>query len=116
MRARRGAGREVAVPVRGEVLGPQGGKSGIEFPAGVIARPIPYVPPSQQEVRIVVEQASAPVEVEAPKVSQVVPWALIAVALCIMLFALYAAWHTMTGPDIKPVRSQQSIDLVSPSR
>lgn len=114
MGARREVGRTVAVPVRGEVLEP---KSGAEFVARPIASaPVPYVPLAEQQVRILLEQVPGQGAPEAAKVSKVVPWTLVAVALCVLLFALYAAWHTMAGPVIKPGRSQQSIDLVSPSR
>lgn len=111
----RRSGREVVVPVSGDVLDPPmgGGKSGVEFVARPVASPVAYGP---QEVRIVVEQAAAPgAPVEVPRPSRAVPWALIAVALCIMLYACFAAWHTMQEPKLQPIR-HQGVDLVAPSR
>lgn len=67
-------------------------------------------------MRIVVEHAPPPVEVEPPVVSKVIPWGLVAVAFAILVFAIFAAVHTMAGPDIRPGRSQNTVDLVSPSR
>jgi hypothetical protein len=112
----RSRSREVAVPerVRGDVLDPP--RSGVEFVARPIAHPVPYVQAPPQEIRIVVEQAPAAVgPVEVAKPSKAVPWALIAVALCVLVFSIFAAWHTLAGPQLQPVRSN-TVDLVSPSR
>ncbi len=69
-----------------------------------------------QQPVVIYLQAPVPVVDEAePEVSKAIPWLLIALALAILLFSLYAAWHTWVGPQLVPVR-QGPVDLVGPSR
>jgi hypothetical protein len=53
--------------------------------------------------------------VPEPVVSKTIPWVLIAIALVIALYAVYAAWHSLHGPDLVRVRSHP-VDLVGPHR
>jgi hypothetical protein len=77
-------------------------------PAEVWAHPVPST--------VVYVQAPVPVvEPEPAKPSKAVPWALIALALAILLVSLYASWHTALGPQLVPVH-RHPVDLVGPSR
>lgn len=70
--------------------------------------------PALYVIERVVERPAEPVEV-VPEPSKTVPWALIAVSLVILLFAVFASWHTWVGPQLDPVRSHP-VDLVNPSK
>lgn len=75
----------------------------------------PVQAPNGQPVVIYTQAPAVPVEPEVPEPSKTIPWLLIALALVILLFALYASWHTWVGPQLVPVRSHP-VDLVGPSR
>lgn len=68
-----------------------------------------------QPVVIYMQAPAVPLEPEVPEPSKTIPWLLIALALVILLFACFAAWHTWVGPQLVPVRSHP-VDLVGPSR
>lgn len=65
------------------------------------------------ELRVVHEVVPAAPESSAP--SKAIPWALIALALAILLVSLYASWHTWVGPQLVPVHPHP-VDLVGPHR
>lgn len=103
--------REVA-HVRGEVLEPYP-RVRVPVPGELEPWAHPIVP-----ARVVVEHVfpAAPAEVEPAEPSKTIPWLLVALALAILVFACFAAWHTWVGPQLVPVRSQHSVDLVGPHR
>jgi hypothetical protein len=71
--------------------------------------------PVQQPTVIYVQVPGSVLEPEASQPSKRIPWALIAVALAILVFSCFAAWHTSLGPQLDPARPHQ-VDLVGPSR
>lgn len=95
--------------VSGEVLEPHA-RVVMPAPAEVWAHPV-----EQQPTVVYVQVPQPVVEPEPQKPSKVVPWALIVVAACILVYACFASWHTWVGPQLSPVRSHQ-VDLVGPSR
>jgi hypothetical protein len=113
---RRSSGHEIVVPqdVLDDLRAPHPVS---ERDVEAFARVLPGLRADRQRLEIVVRHEQlAP---EAPPVvaepSRAIPWALIAVAFLILVFSCFAAWHTMRGPQIHPVRSHP-VDLVSPSR
>lgn len=85
----------------------------------VWARPLAPSPVQRGVITVRHEYAERPVAsapVVAPEPSRAVPWALIVVALVILVVACYAAWHTYLGPQLVPVKPGNSVDLVGPSR
>lgn len=104
--------REVTAPLHGEV---------VESEHVAVARPVASpLPERLRDGRNVIHlhethHHHSAVESKPAPASRLVPWALIALALVILVFACFASWHTWIGPQIDPVRPHQ-VDLVGPSR
>lgn len=103
-------GREVA-QLHGEV---------VEAEPVAVARPVAAALPARsrdgRNVLVIQEHHHhAATEARPVPPSRLVPWALIALAACILAFACFASWHTWIGPQVDPVRPHP-VDLVGPSR
>jgi len=86
----------------------------------VWARPVEREP--RQPEYIVVQAVQSPAvaweparDVEPSAPSKTIPWVLIAVSAAILLYTVYAMWHSLHGPDLVRVRSHP-VDLVGPHR
>lgn len=77
------------------------------------AHPVPAQ--TGQPIVIHLQAPAVPAEPVVPEPSKTIPWLLIAVAVVIALFAVYALIHTLAGPQLVPVRPHP-VDLVGPSR
>lgn len=100
--------RREVVRVKGEVLEPYP-RVDVPVPGELEAWAHPIGP------TVIYVPQPAPVAPEPQKPSRAVPWALITVAACILVYACFAAWHTWVGPQLDPVR-KHPVDLVGPHR